>query len=82
MHELPSYLASSHTAFNFGHQLKRVKTTQRPPRVLLHGRCSAWAILVVQVNQYRETLNWYLDKPGHDRQRFLFFPGQRALGPP
>ena len=79
MHELPELPSQQPHAFNFGHQLKRVKTTQRPPRV--PARVQRLGHLVVQSTKYRETLNWYLDNLGMIVSDFLFFPGQRALGP-
>jgi hypothetical protein len=79
MHELPELPSQQPHAFNFGHHLQRVKTTQRPPRV--PARVQRLGHLVVQSTKYRETLNWYLENLGMIVSDFLFFPGQRARGP-
>ena len=79
MHELPELPGQQPHAFNFGHHLQRVKTTQRPPRV--PARVQRLGHLVVQSTKYRETLNWYLENLGMIVSDFLFFPGQRTRGP-
>ncbi len=79
MHELPELPSQQPYAFNFGHHLQRVNTTQRPPRV--PARVQRLGHLVVQSTKYRETLNWYLDNLGMIVSDFLFFSGQRSRGP-
>jgi Glyoxalase/Bleomycin resistance protein/Dioxygenase superfamily len=65
--------------FNFGYDLRRANTTQRPPRV--PARVQRLGHLVVQSTKYLETLDWYLDNLGMIVSDFLFFPGQRQRGP-
>ena len=79
MHELPELPGQQPHAFNFGHRLQRIKTTQRPPRV--PARVQRLGHLVVQSTKYRQALNWYLDNLGMIVSDFLFFPGQRQRGP-
>jgi hypothetical protein len=79
MHELPELPSQQPHAFNFGHHLQRVNTTQRPQRV--PARVQRLGHLVVQSTKYRETLNWYLENLGMIVSDFLFFPGQRTRGP-
>jgi len=79
MHELPELPSQQPHAFNFGHHLQRVNTTQRPPHA--PARVQRLGHLVVQSTKYRETLNWYLDNLGMIVSDFLFFPGQRTRGP-
>ena len=66
-------------SFNFGHDLRRSNTTQRPGRV--PARVQRLGHLVLESSKYREALNWYLDNLGMIVSDFLFFPGQRARGP-
>ena len=66
-------------SFNFGHDLRRTNTAQRPRRV--PARVQRLGHLVVQSTKYREALNWYLDNLGMIVSDFLFFPGQRERGP-
>jgi Glyoxalase/Bleomycin resistance protein/Dioxygenase superfamily len=79
MRELPELPGQQPHAFNFGHHLQRVETTQRPPRV--PARVQRLGHLVVQSTRYREALNWYLENLGMIVSDFLFFPGQRTRGP-
>ena len=66
-------------AFNFGHQLTRANTMQRPARE--PARVQRLGHLVLQTTKYLEALNWYLDHLGMIVSDFLFFPGQRERGP-
>jgi hypothetical protein len=68
----------AHT-FNFGHEVPRTNATQRPPR--LPARVQRLGHLVLQSTTYLQTLNWYLDNLGMIVSDFLYFPGQRDLGP-
>ncbi|MDT5182892.1 MAG: hypothetical protein QOJ20_3744 [Mycobacterium sp.] len=65
--------------FNFGHELRRVNATQRPPRV--PTRVQRLGHVVMQTTKYRETLNWYLDHLGMLVSDFLYYPGRRKRGP-
>ena len=64
---------------NFGHEMLRTNATQRPPR--LPARVQRLGHVVLQSTTYLATLNWYLDKLGMIVSDFLYFPGQRELGP-
>jgi hypothetical protein len=65
--------------FNFGHELRRVNATQRPPRV--PTKVQRLGHLVLQTTKYMQTLNWYLDNLGMIVSDFLYYPGQRDRGP-
>jgi hypothetical protein len=65
--------------FNFGHEPRRINSTQRPPRV--PTTVKRLGHVVVQSTKYRAALNWYLDTLGMIVSDFLFFPGQRDRGP-
>ncbi len=77
--ELPELPGQQPHIFNFGHDVRRTNTTQRPQRV--PARVQRLGHLVVQSTKYLETLNWYLDNLGMIVSDFLFFPGQRERGP-
>ncbi len=79
MHELPGLPGQQPHMFNFGHDLQRTNTTQRPQRV--PARVQRLGHLVLQSTKYLEALNWYLDNLGMIVSDFLFFPGQRERGP-
>jgi hypothetical protein len=79
MHELPELPNQEPHFFNFGGDLKRTNTTQRPPRV--PARVQRLGHLVLQSTKYLEALNWYLDNLGMIVSDFQFFPGQRERGP-
>jgi hypothetical protein len=79
MHELPELPGQRPHEFNFGHDIRRINATQRPPRV--PARVQRLGHLVVQSTKYLEALNWYLDNLGMIVSDFLFFPGQRERGP-
>ena len=64
---------------NFGHELLRANTTQRPPRG--PARVQRLGHVVLQSTRYVETLDWYLKHLGMIVSDFLFFPGQRERGP-
>jgi Glyoxalase/Bleomycin resistance protein/Dioxygenase superfamily len=65
--------------FNFGHELRRVNATQRPPRE--PTKVQRLGHVVLQSTKYLQALNWYLDNLGMIVSDFLFFPGQRERGP-
>jgi hypothetical protein len=78
-HDLePLPIQTPHT-LNFGHELLRANVTQRPPR--LPARVQRLGHVVLQSAKYFEALNWYLDNLGMIVSDFLYFPGQRELGP-
>ncbi|MFZ1178299.1 MAG: VOC family protein [Mycobacterium sp.] len=79
MHELPELPAQQPHIFNFGHDVRRTNTGQRPPRV--PARVQRLGHVVVQSTKYLEALNWYLDNLGMIVSDFLYFPGQRERGP-
>jgi hypothetical protein len=79
MHELPELPDQRPVVFNFGHDVQRTNTGQRPLRV--PARVQRLGHLVVQSTKYLETLNWYLDNLGMIVSDFQFFPGQRERGP-
>jgi hypothetical protein len=62
-----------------GQELLRVNAIQRPPR--LPARVQRLGHVVLQSTRYLQTLNWYLDNLGMIVSDFLYFPGQRDLGP-
>jgi hypothetical protein len=79
MHPLAALQAQTPHTFNFGHDLRRVNATQRPPRA--PAKVQRLGHLVLQTTKYLETLNWYLDHLGMIVSDFLYFPGQRDRGP-
>jgi Glyoxalase/Bleomycin resistance protein/Dioxygenase superfamily len=79
MHELPELPGQQPHVFNFGRELRRTNTTQRPPRA--PAQVQRLGHLVMQSTKYLESLNWYLDNLGMIVSDFLFFPGQRQRGP-
>lgn len=79
MHELPELPGQQPHIFNFGPNLQRANTTQRPHRV--PARVQRLGHLVLQSNKYLQSLNWYLDNLGMIVSDFQYFPGQRERGP-
>jgi Glyoxalase/Bleomycin resistance protein/Dioxygenase superfamily len=79
MHQLPELPGQQAHIFNFGDDLQRANTAQRPSRV--PARIQRLGHLVVRSTRYFEALNWYLDNLGMLVSDFLFFPGQRERGP-
>jgi catechol 2,3-dioxygenase-like lactoylglutathione lyase family enzyme len=57
----------------------RTNATQRPRRA--PARVQRLGHVVLQSTRYLESLNWYLDNLGMIVSDFLYFPGQRDLGP-
>lgn len=64
---------------NVGHDLVRANAPQRPRRV--PARVQRLGHVVLQSTRYLEALNWYLENLGMIVSDFLYFPGQRDLGP-
>lgn len=79
LHELPVLPGQEPHVFNFGHQVNRTNSTQRPPRA--PARIQRLGHVVMSSTKYIETLNWYLDHFGLIVSDFLYFPGQRQRGP-
>jgi catechol 2,3-dioxygenase-like lactoylglutathione lyase family enzyme len=78
-HQLAALPAQPPQQYNFGHELARINTTQRPPRE--PTRVQRLGHLVLQTTKYREALNWYLDHLGMIVSDFLYYPGRRDGGP-
>ena len=79
MHELPALeIQPSHT-FNFGGDVQRTNSAQRPPRS--PAVVERLGHVVLQSTKYRESLDWYLQHLGLIVSDFLYFDGQRDRGP-
>jgi hypothetical protein len=78
-HRLDALPAQRPHTFNFGDDLLRSNTTQRPPRV--PTTVQRLGHVVLQSTTYTAALNWYLDNLGMIVSDFQFFPGQRDRGP-
>jgi catechol 2,3-dioxygenase-like lactoylglutathione lyase family enzyme len=79
MHPLEWLPPQTPLGFNVGHELRRVNTTQRPPRE--PTKVQRLGHVVLQTTRYNAALNWYLDTLGMIVSDFQFFPGQRHRGP-
>ena len=78
-HVLPALPAQQPHTYNFGHELQRTNSTQRPPRE--PARVQRLGHVVLQSTKYRESLNWYLDHLGLIVSDFQYYAGQRERGP-
>jgi catechol 2,3-dioxygenase-like lactoylglutathione lyase family enzyme len=78
-HQLEALPAQEPHVFNFGHEVVRPNTMQRPPRV--PTTVQRLGHIVLQTTKYIEALNWYLDHLGLIVSDFCFYPGQRERGP-
>ncbi|MFC9440932.1 VOC family protein [Nocardia sp. NPDC057030] len=78
-HDLEALPTQQPHIFNFGHEVARVNTTQRPLRA--PARVRRLGHVVIQSTRYRETLDWYLRNLGLIVSDFLYYPGQRERGP-
>ena len=78
-HELPGLPDPAPLTFNFGHEVPRVNSMQRPPRQ--PAVVQRLGHVVVQTTKYRESLDWYLQHFGLIVSDFLYYPGQRERGP-
>src|SRR6185312_1624415 len=78
-HQLEALPSQTPHVFNFGHEVARANSTQRPPRV--PTTVQRLGHIVVQTPKYIEALNWYLDTFGMIVSDFCFYPGQRERGP-
>lgn len=79
LHELPALPGQQPHVFNFGHELVRANSTQRPPRE--PARVQRLGHVVLSSTKYIETLNWYLEHFGLIVSDFLYYDGQRRRGP-
>ena len=79
MNELPELPAQQLHSFNFGHELNRTNTTQRPPRE--PAKVQRLGHVVLQSTTYLQSLDWYLDHLGLIVSDFMYYPGQRGRGP-
>jgi len=78
-HVLEPLPTQSPHEFNFGHDLRRANTTQRPPRE--PARVQRLGHVVLQTTKYRQALDWYLEHLGLIVSDFMYSPGQRGRGP-
>ncbi len=77
--ESPELPAQQPHTFNFGHELLRANSTQRPPRE--PAGVQRLGHLVLQSTALLRSLDWYLDHLGLIVSDFLYYPGQRERGP-
>ncbi|WP_244210566.1 VOC family protein [Amycolatopsis kentuckyensis] len=77
--ELPALPPQEPHLLNFGHEVRRVNATQRPPRA--PALAQRLGHVVLQTTRYREVLDWYLEHLGMIVSDFLYYPGQRERGP-
>jgi catechol 2,3-dioxygenase-like lactoylglutathione lyase family enzyme len=78
-HQLESLAAQAPLQLNFGHELARINTTQRPP--CEPTRVQRLGHVVMQTTKYLEALHWYLDHLGMIVSDFQYYPGRRDRGP-
>lgn len=78
-HELPGRPAQHPHTFNFGHDLRRTNSTQRPVRE--PSRVQRLGHVVLQSTAYIKSLDWYLEHFGLIVSDFLYYDGQRDRGP-
>ncbi|WP_410608209.1 VOC family protein [Amycolatopsis sp. lyj-109] len=76
---LPALPPQAPHPLNFGHEIRRVNATQRPPRA--PALAQRLGHVVLQTTRYRAALDWYLDHLGLIVSDFLYHPGQRERGP-
>jgi len=75
----PSLDAREPLPWNVGRHLVRVNATQRPPRG--PARVERLGHVVVESTTFQSTLDWYLEMFGLIVSDFLYYDGQRHLGP-
>ena len=78
-HELPALPAQQPHTFNFGHDLRRTNSTQRPPRE--PALVQRLGHVVLQSTSFIRSLDWHLDHFGLIVSDFLYYAGQRERGP-
>jgi hypothetical protein len=76
--ELPRLPERAPLPLNFG-EVRRVNTTQRPPRA--PGQVERLGHVVLESPSFARQLDWYLENLGLIVSDFLYFPGQRERGP-
>ena len=79
MNELAELPAQRPHVFNFGRDVVRTNSTQRPPRE--PASVQRLGHVVIQSTTYIQSLNWYLDHLGLIVSDFMYYPGQRERGP-
>lgn len=79
LHESPALPVQEPAVFNFGHEVRRANSTQRPPRE--PARVQRLGHVVLSSTKYIENLNWYLEHFGLIVSDFLYYEGQRQRGP-
>lgn len=75
---LPQLPRQAPLVLNFG-QVRRVNTTQRPPRE--PARIERLGHVVLETPWFSRALDWYLENLGLIVSDFQYFPGQRERGP-
>ncbi len=78
-HELAAMEPQATQSFNFGHEVVRANSTQRPARA--PARIQRLGHVVLQSTRYLESLNWYLQHLGLIVSDFKYYEGQRERGP-
>ncbi|MFC7503225.1 VOC family protein [Nocardioides sp. CPCC 206347] len=78
-HELPALPDQVPLTHNTGVAIPRTNGTQRPPAE--PARVQRLGHVVLQTNQYRFALDWYLENLGLIVSDFQYYEGQRDLGP-
>lgn len=78
-HELATLPPQPTQVFNWGHDVHRANSTQRPPRA--PAKILRLGHVVLQTTRYIESLNWYLEHLGLIVSDFKYFAGQRERGP-
>jgi catechol 2,3-dioxygenase-like lactoylglutathione lyase family enzyme len=76
--QLPRLPERAPLPLNFG-EVRRVNTTQRPPRA--PGQAERLGHVVLESPSFARALDWYLENLGLIVSDFLYFPGQRQRGP-
>jgi hypothetical protein len=76
-HQLEALPAQPPHQYNFGHELRRINTTQRAPRE--PTRVQRLGHMVMQTTKYLEALNWYLDHLGMIVSDFMYYRGRRTV---
>ncbi|CAM3986839.1 VOC family protein [Smaragdicoccus niigatensis] len=77
--ELPELPLQEKLSFNFTGELNRVNAMQRPPRE--PARVERLGHVVLESTNFNRALDWYQQHLGLIVSDFLYFPGQRQLGP-
>ena len=78
-HELATLPPQPTQVFNFGHDVRRANTTQRPHRA--PAKIQRLGHVVLQTTRYIETLNWYLEHLGLIVSDFKYYEGSASAAP-